>query len=68
MKRKQLPEIFVKQFNHKKNAFPLKELKISDTRNVWWICNNKHEWVVAPCYRIKYGISANKKKLINEIL
>lgn len=62
MKRKQLPEIFIKQFNYKKNGFPLKELKISDTRKVWWICNNKHEWFVAPIYRIKYGIYANKKK------
>ena len=60
MKRKQLPEIFIKQFNTKKNKFPISELKIADTRKVWWICEKKHEWYVAPISRLRSG-----KKFLN---
>ena len=62
MKRKQLPEIFIEQFNHKKNSFPLSDLKKADNRKVWWICEKKHEWLVAPTNRIKYGVNSITKK------
>jgi len=60
MIKKNIPDIFIKQFNHKKNKFSINELLLTDTRKVWWICEKKHEWYVAPISRLRSG-----KKFLN---
>jgi hypothetical protein len=60
MIRKNIPDIFIKQFNHKKNKFSINELLLTDKRKVWWICEKKHEWCVAPISRLRSG-----KKFLN---
>ena len=55
MIKKNNPDIFIKQFNHKKNKFSINELLLTDKRKVWWICEKKHEWCVAPISRLRSG-------------
>ncbi len=55
MIKKNIPDIFIKQFNHKKNKFSINELLLTDKRKVWWICEKKHEWCVAPISRLRSG-------------